>query len=460
MTYQRRLIPSLVLSVMVVAPLFAAPTGVDVGDGDHRDPRSRPHTRLETSTPADGGSLTSPLPRARLQFSGPVEPSLSRLLLRYPSGDSSIVRVIAVPDSARVIHADIPALTPGFYELEWSTISVDGHPARGVIHFEVVPATGRETAVAESGADTDTGPAARPEQRPGPRDAVTTPSGVDVPPLRRTLFRGLGLACLLAAAGVLWFAGGSGLVREPAVLRAASAAALLATILLGLDYLDWLGDVRPAGAGVVEGLVAALRTRTGMIEGSRILLAGLTFFMAGGARAGRLAGLVAMIAVVIGAASGHPAVIEPFLALPANALHLGAAAIWIGGVLLLAVLPDHPETAAGGWLYPQVASRVSSRAFLAVGVIIGTALLQDLLFLGEIGNLLATRYGLLLLSKAAVLVLLIGFGAWHRWKTLPELVRTGNQGPLRLAVRIEILFLTGIVLLAAWLALTPPPVSG
>jgi hypothetical protein len=39
-------------------------------------------------------------------------------------------------------------------------------------------------------------------------------------------------------------------------------------------------------------------------------------------------------------------------------------------------------------------------------------------------------------------------------------VETGDQGPLRRAVRIEILFLTGIVLLAAWLALIPPPVAG
>ncbi len=457
MTYQRRLIPSLALSVIIAVPLIAAPTGVGARAGE-RDHRDRPHTRLEASTPADGDSLTSPLPRARLQFSGPVEPSLSRLLLRYPSGDSSTVRVIAVPDSARVIHAEIPPLTPGSYDLEWSTISVDGHSASGVIHFEVVSTDGRGVPAAERVPEPS--PPARNNQRAGPRDTVTAPLDVDVPPLRRTLFRGLGLACLLAAAGVLWFAGGSDLVREPAVLRAASAAALLATILLGLDFLDWLGDVRLPGTGVVEGLVDALRTRTGMIEGVRVLLAGLTFFMAGGARAGRLAGLVAMIAVIIGAAAGHSAVIDSYLALPANALHLGAAAIWIGGVLLLAVLPDHPETAAGGWRYPQVASRVSSRAFLAVGVIIGTALLQDLLFLGRIGNLVATRYGLLLLAKAAGLTVLIGFGAWHRWKTLPNLVRTGDQAPLRLAVRIEILFLTGVVLLAAWLALTPPPVSG
>ncbi|MBK5096261.1 MAG: copper resistance protein CopC/CopD [Gemmatimonadetes bacterium] len=460
MTLQRGVLPSLLLSAGLAGPLVAASVGLDSGHGERHGRTSYDlfHTRLEASTPAEGDVLTSPLPVARFEFSGPVEPSLTRLLLRYPSGDSLFLGTIVVPDSAHVIRAEFPDLAPGLYALAWTTVSVDGHAADGVIGFEVA-ADAESRAPAAETADDSTGVA---ETAAGDGLGIAEPASLEVagPPLRRTLFRGLGLACLLAAAGVLWFAGGSGLVREPAVLRAASAAALLATILLGLDYLDWLGDVRPAGMGVIEGLVAAVRTRTGMIEGSRVLLAGLTFFLAGGARAGRMAGLVAMVAVIFGAASGHPAVIEPSLALPANALHLGAAAIWIGGVLLLTVLPDHPEKADGGWRYEQVASRVSSRAFLAVGVILGTALLQDLLFLGGIGNLLTTRYGQLLIAKSVGLVLLIGFGAWHRWKTLPKLVQTGDQGPLRLAVRIEILFLTGVILLAAWLALTPPPVAG
>ena len=116
-----------------------------------------------------------------------------------------------------------------------------------------------------------------------------------------------------------------------------AVAVLLATVLLGLDYLDWLLDVRPTDLGLFAGFSAAIRTRIGIVEGSRVLLVALTFFLAGGARAGRVAGLLAMLAVVIGAAAGHPATIEPALALPANALHLGAAAIWLGGVLLLAV---------------------------------------------------------------------------------------------------------------------------
>ena len=412
--------------------------------------RPASHTRLERSVPANGEALLTVPEDALFEFSTPVEPTLSRLLLRLPAGDSTLLSVRGIPGVPRQIRAALPALEPGRYSIEWSTVSVDGHRVRGTIEFVVV----EEEEAAPSTAGTRS-PTADPATT---TDPTAIEESASAPPLRRTLFRGFGLACLLASAGVLWFAGGSGLVREPSVLRAAAASALLATVLLGLDYLDWLLDVRPTDLGLFAGFSAAIRTRIGIVEGSRVLLVALTFFLAGGARAGRVAGLLAMLAVVVGAAAGHPATIEPALALPANALHLGAAAIWLGGVLLLAVLPDHPETPRGGWRYHEVASRVSSRAFLAVGVIIGTAILQDLLFLGDPSFLVSTEYGRLLLAKGAGFTLLVGFGAWHRWKTLPRLVATDDASHLRFAVRIEIFVMVAVVVTAAWLALTVPPV--
>lgn len=415
------------------------------------------HTRLERSSPADGEVLAESPGQLELDFSAAVEPSLSRLLLRFPAGDSTLLRAVGVAGAADRIRAELPELEAGRFSVDWSTVSVDGHRVAGTITFEVVSESGdRDEVEARSRVADSAGATSVPAASTDSADEV----GVDAAPLRRTLFRGFGLACLLASAGLLWFAGGSGLVREPSVLRAASATALLATVLLGLDYLDWLMDVRPTDLGLFAGFSAAIRTRIGMVEGSRVLLAGLVFFLIGGARAGRIAAVLAMTAVVIGAASGHPAVIEPGLALPANALHLGAAAIWVGGVLLLTVLPDHPETPAGGWRYVDVAGRVSSRAFLAVGVIIGTAILQDLVFLGSVDYLISTTYGRLLLGKGAGLAVLIGFGAWHRWKTLPRLVATGDPSHLRLSVRIEILVLTAVVVLAAWLAQVTPPAAG
>jgi copper transport protein len=441
------------------ASTFAAPSELPGAGSEAFSPTSpsESHTRLERSFPGEGDSLSEAPTEAELEFSAAVELSLTRLVLRYATGDSVLLNPTAVPGAAHRIRAALPELQPGRFWIDWATVSVDGHRVNGTIRFTLL---GDSELAARAGGSEEERDEAAVEPSPLVEAQDGTTDGTDSPPLRRTLFRGIGLFCLLAAAGVLWFAGGSGLVREPSVLRAASATALLATVLLGLDYLDWLLDVRPTDLGLFAGFAAAFRTRIGLVEGLRVLLAGLTFFLAGGARAGRLAGFVAMVGVVIGAASGHSALIEPALALPANALHLGAAAIWIGGVLLLTVLPDHPETPQGGWSYPEVAGRVSSRAFLAVGIIVGSAILLDLLFLGSVENLVSTAYGRILLGKGAGFTVLLGFGAWHRWKTLPRLVATGDQSHLRLAVRIEIFVLTAVVVLAAWLAMVQPPSTG
>jgi len=371
-----------------------------------------------------------------------------------PDGDTTALAVQAVPDSAAVLRADAPPLRTGAHELLWRTVSVDGHVAEGSIPFVAVPGDVGRAAAADDRGTVPGGGATR-----GPVTAAAS-GAQNSASLRRTLLRGLGLACLLGAAGLLWFAGGTSLVREPRVLRAAAATSLGAAILLTLAHLDWLAGVLPSGMGRWDGVIAALGTRSGGIGLVRIGLALLVFFLVGGAHAGRTAALLAMTAAVVGSAAGHPAAIEPGVAVAANALHVGAAAIWVGGVLLLAVLPDRSQFGDGSWIYGDVAARVSARAFLAVGIIVGTALLQDYLFLDSLPQLWETPYGRLLMAKGAGLSLLLGFGAWHRWRTLPRLAANGDSGPLRRAVRVEIWVLVAVVLVAAWLSTVPPPVAG
>jgi len=191
-------LPSILFSACLVGPLGAASTGNGSGHGELRNRAGSHqfHTRLEASIPADGDILITPLPTARFEFSGPVEPSLTRLLLRFPSGDSSFLGTIAVPDSAHVIRAEFPDLDPGSYSIAWNTVSVDGHAADGVIAFGVAASTESRTPAAETVVDTTA--AAEADVGAGRGAAAPTEPEVAGPPLRRTLFRGLGLACLLA----------------------------------------------------------------------------------------------------------------------------------------------------------------------------------------------------------------------------------------------------------------------
>ncbi|MDT8436283.1 MAG: copper resistance protein CopC [Gemmatimonadota bacterium] len=429
------------------------------------------HTRLESSVPARDDTLHGPLAHARLVFSGPVTPGLSAIVLRRPAGDSVALAVQAVEDSAAILRADLPPLTAGPHEIAWRTVSADGHPVSGVIPFHVAESGAARPRAAlgpgDEGGPADADDGARPASSAAPSgvaDRAAEPGVQEpeahAPPLRRTLLRGLGLAALLAAAGLLWFVGGTVLVREPRVLRAAGGASLAAAVLLALALLDWLSAAGPPGASLLNGLGAALDTRTGVVEGTQVVLAALLLLLAGGAHAGRLAAVLALLATVLGAATGHPATVDPGILLPANALHLGAVAIWVGGVLLLAVLPAGPAAGGDGWSFGEVAGRVSSRAFLAVGVVLGTAVLQQLVLAGGPAALLEGTYGRLLLGKWAGLLLLLGFGAWHRWKTFPRLAATGDPTDLRRAVRVELFVMAAVVLLAAWLGQVSPPAAG
>ena len=130
---------------------------------------------------------------------------------------------------------------------------------------------------------------------------------------------------------------------------------------------------------------------------------GVAFLLFTGTGLGRLGAVLAMSAVLIGSLGGHQATIEPMLSLPANALHLGAAAVWTGGLLLISTWPaDSGAAPHSGWTMRRVVRRVSSAALLSSGVILVTALAQDLIILPSLGSLFSTEYGKLLLEEAPV----------------------------------------------------------
>jgi copper transport protein len=171
-----------------------------------------------------------------------------------------------------------------------------------------------------------------------------------------------------------------------------------------------------------------------------------------------------MLAVVAGALGGHQAAITPLVSLPANGLHLGAAAVWVGGVLLLGVWPatrgdaDGGDVAGAGWTFARVARSVSSAALLASGVILVTAIVQDVLYLPSIGALFSSTYGNLLLAKSAGFGALVAFGAYNRFRLIPMLSTAEDSGrPLRRSVRFELVVMIVVVLVAVALGQVPPP---
>ncbi len=442
-----------------------ADPGASVPDGTVPDPwpTEALHTELESSIPARDTSITSSLERVVLVFSGPVEAKLSQIRWVGPAGDTVSLEVSAATDRPHVLIGAAPPAVNGRQLLLWRTVSIDGHQVNGEIPYEAQvpglvepgadeqPEDGGEPSDSDVAADASTGRDAGDDVADGVRGASTA----------RLAVGGLGLFCLLGFAGLLWFGSGSTILDEPRSHRLAAILGLAASVLLTLDLVLWLSELRPPGNDLATTFGIVLDTRSGLVEIGRVALAGLAFVLFAGTRGVKLGAVVAMLAVVSGALGGHQASIQPLVSLPVNGLHLGAAAVWTGGILLLGVWPSRPETAAGvGWTFRRVALRVSTAAFWASAVILVTAALQDLLYLPSLGALFTTEYGKLVLAKGAGFGALVGFGAYNRFRLIPALDEAGaGASRLRRSVRFELIVVLVVVLVAVALSQVPPPVE-
>jgi copper transport protein len=156
------------------------------------------------------------------------------------------------------------------------------------------------------------------------------------------------------------------------------------------------------------------------------------------------------------------------LNLAADALHVGAAAAWLGGLvtLLFAAMPAtrNLDDAGRAAALAPVVSRFSDAATLGVAVIVVTGVLRSWFEVASLPALIGSSYGLTLLAKVAVFLPLLALGAVNRRWSRPRLeaaARTDTSpgaalGLLRRVVRGEIALGVVVVALTALLTTLPP----
>ncbi|KYG26561.1 copper resistance protein CopC [Alkalihalobacillus trypoxylicola] len=93
------------------------------------------HSHLESSNPADGEELTSPLEEIILQFDGGIE-SISTLDLLDENNEVVELDQIEVEGSSMVAILSEP-ITSGSYMVSWSIVSEDTHVLDGEFSFTV-----------------------------------------------------------------------------------------------------------------------------------------------------------------------------------------------------------------------------------------------------------------------------------------------------------------------------------
>ncbi|HEY8448890.1 MAG TPA: CopD family protein [Bacillota bacterium] len=153
----------------------------------------------------------------------------------------------------------------------------------------------------------------------------------------------------------------------------------------------------------------------------------------------------------------------PWLAVPLQAVHTGAAALWLGGLVYLTAFCWRRQTAAATASLVQAVGRFSRLGLLAMVALGLSGVIVSALRLYGFYDLIETNYGLRLSVKLAWVAAVLGLAALHRFVLLPRLWGGGRGGSLRKALRLglcsEAAVGVGVLFFAGVLAVTPPPLG-
>ncbi|KFF98247.1 hypothetical protein IQ62_25935 [Streptomyces scabiei] len=376
------------------------------------------HAVLTNADPADAAVVKTAPKQVTLTFTEAV--SLSDGSVRVLSPENQRVNQPAdhVGGKANTIRAKLRGeLATGTYTVAWRVVSADSHPISGAFTFSVGKPSAT-SAVAPSDVADGT--------------AVSRIYGI----LRYVAYTGLALLVGVAVFVLVCWPVGAALRRVRRLLVFGWAALLGTTLALLLrgPYETGSGLTAVFDPSMVS---STLTGRTGLALGARLLLlavAGVLLRLAatrfgrapddgreerGGVVPrlgipGRALGLLLAVglAATWAAAEHASAGLQVPLAIPVAALHLLAMAVWLGGLLALAVVlfrapPDAVIPA------PAVA-RFSRLAFTAVAVLVVTGVYQSWRQVGSWEAVSSTQYGRILALKVGTVLLVLVAAAFSR----------------------------------------------
>jgi copper transport protein len=362
------------------------------------------HAVLQETTPTAGQILDQHPRMVTLGFSEPVEVALGAIRVFDSNGRRLDIGDVSHPggDQSRV-QAELSELGDDSYVVTWRVISADAHPVRGAFTFQVgqgAPAGNlqslTERLLADQGGD----------QTVGTLYAIA----------RFAVFASLALLVGAAAFLVLIWPGGRESIGAARLVWAGWIGAVVATIA-GIALDGAYAGALPLGDAFKWSVISdVLDTRFGRVWLLRLvlLLVALPLLRLLVNRRPvveyplpswwRPAAIVVAVGLVITPGlSGHAGSgdLVP-LAIVADAAHVGAVSLWLGGlVVLLAVVLRWKNLDELRTVVP----RFSQLALIAICVIVGTGAFQAWRQLGSLSAFRDTDYGKLLAAK------LIAFGA-------------------------------------------------
>ncbi|WP_159882795.1 copper resistance CopC/CopD family protein [Paenibacillus puerhi] len=399
------------------------------------------HTSLLQAVPEAGSELEQSPADVTLTFNERLEEGIYYLRVYDKDKRKVTDRPATMNESRTALSLQLPELGRGTYLATYHVISADGHPVQGSYMFAVGQSLDAPSAANSNASLEHTH-----------RHGGELGGGLGLKDALQFAARIAFYVSMLTLTGwVLWY-------RWFALGQPEETRSLLRKVLIGLQqvytvvYILFMGAhlADLIGDGGMEGLVSLFtRTTIGPAWLAGLVLALLSFVCL--QRGPWLAyGWVAAVWLSKGLL-GHAAAFEPkSQTLLLDWLHLGASAIWVGGLSMLLY----------AWRIRQEAARTllplfSTAALLSILLLVVTGTLSVFIFLPNIEYVLETAWGRWLLAKTGLVLLVIATGAATRM-----VLRRKRERAAGMLIRVDaawmacILFIVGI-----FTYLTPMPAN-
>lgn len=397
------------------------------------------HAVLQRTEPAAASVLPQAPAQVTLAFSESVQLLNDKIQILGPDGSRADQGQPLVVSSSITIGLNSQA--QGTYLVSYRVVSADSHPIAGSFSFSVgAPSTSPPTAGTAELVD------------PVVRAAIPVAKGVGYVGLLLTVGSVMVLALLwpqrLSRRGpgrLLWM--GMGLVGLSTVVGLWLQAPYTAGV--GLSEVD-AGDVREA---LSSRYGAVMIVRLAVFCSAAVLLRPLLSHGRNESRADlALLAVLGVAGITTWPLTGHPAA-SPVsgVSVVADAIHLSAMAVWLGGLVMLAgfLLPRANESELDAIL--PIWSRWATTAVCALAI---AGVVQALVEVGALTALVTTTYGRLLLAKVAMVAAVLGVAAYSRALVIRH--ASAARTRLRRMIGVELAMTVVILAVTAVLVQTTP----
>lgn len=409
------------------------------------------HNTFSDSSPRDGEVLAAAPTTWSVTFEKSVPLASASGTIVDGSGSRTVLSAPQHGSNDRTIVFALPTTLNGAISARWRLVSTDGHVISGRVAFSI-----------QAGTTTSPPPTAANDGG-GVDDSTGTPDPI------RVALRFANFVAIVLLGGLLFtefdIASGALTTRRGRKLAAYSAGTL--AVVPAAQYLIFADDISSGQQSFFSAISDGLSLTAGGMLFFRVIaglalawLVSMTIRTADAIRSLTIPiGTVAATYLVSLAYVGHSrSQAAPLLGVPVDVVHTAAISVWLGGLMMLAlvVVPSVDSTEA-----VTAFSRFGYVAQRAVAIIALTGVIQTVRLHGNPVNLLSSTHGVLLIAKVAAVAAMIRLAARNR-ETLRRHHKAAlasgekSRGLLLRATTTEVLWGFGVLAITAVLVAVTP----